>query len=116
MKLLGLIENLSNDGCTDYEAINISVDLLRKNYLRKKLGSSLDRNKLEKVIEEAKNINEQEPNPIIALTKLSKRERQCYLRHYVELRSFSNIAMELGISKSSVNNYIRRAREKLKEA
>lgn len=115
MKLPELIENLSNDGCTDYEAIEISVDLLRTNYLIKKLGPSLDVYKLERVIEEAKNTNEQEPSPILALTKLSKREKQCYLRHYIELRSFSNIAIELGISKSSVNQYIRRARKKLQE-
>lgn len=49
------------------------------------------------------------------LAQLSHRERVCYLSHVVNLWSFSEIASELGISKSSVQTYIERAREKIKQ-
>lgn len=49
------------------------------------------------------------------LVSLSARERTCYLMHYVNLLSFDEIANELDVSKSAVQSYISRAREKIKE-
>lgn len=49
------------------------------------------------------------------LVSLSARERQCYLLHYVNLLSFEDIGVELNISKSAVQSYIKRSRDKIKE-
>lgn len=56
---------------------------------------------------------EQELIADILLT-LSPRERHCYMLHYINLRSFAEIADELNISKGSVQSYIERARSKIK--
>jgi len=47
------------------------------------------------------------------LMHLSHRERQCYLLHYAEGWSMQDIADELGVTKSSVQKFIERAREKI---
>lgn len=49
------------------------------------------------------------------LAELSLRERQCYLLHYANRRSFEEIAIELGLRKATVQSYIIRAREKVKD-
>lgn len=48
------------------------------------------------------------------LLVLSPRERTCFLLHHVNLLSFEEIAQELNLSKSSVQSYIQRARNKIK--
>lgn len=45
----------------------------------------------------------------------SDRERQCFIMHEAEQLSMQKIADKLGISKSTVQSYINRAREKVKE-
>lgn len=49
------------------------------------------------------------------LIVLSAREHECYLLHYVHMLSFDEISKELKISKSAVQSYISRARQKIKE-
>ena len=49
------------------------------------------------------------------LISLSHRESQCFLLNTVRLMSFQQIADELKISRSSVQKYIERAREKIKK-
>lgn len=49
------------------------------------------------------------------LWELSDRERQCYLLHMAHGRSMLEIAKELGISKRTVQQYIDRAKEKIKK-
>lgn len=46
---------------------------------------------------------------------LSRREKQCFLMHTVGIKSWGNIAKEIGISKSSVQTHITRARKKIAE-
>lgn len=46
---------------------------------------------------------------------LSDRERDCLLLHIGQDKSMQEVADELGISKSSVQMYVRRAREKINE-
>lgn len=47
------------------------------------------------------------------LIELSWRERQCYLLHYANRRTFQEISDELGVTKSAVQKYIERARAKI---
>lgn len=47
------------------------------------------------------------------LIELSWRERQCYLLHIANERTFQEISIELGITKSSVQSYIDRAKKKV---
>lgn len=49
------------------------------------------------------------------LASFSLRERQCYILHVAQKRSMSDIANELGVSKSMVQQSIRRAKKKINE-
>lgn len=49
------------------------------------------------------------------LASFSLRERQCYILHVAQKRSMSDIANELGVSKSMVQQSIRRAKRKVQE-
>lgn len=49
------------------------------------------------------------------LLELSHMERLCFLLHTVRLLSHRQIAKELGISKSSVQQYMTRARKKIEQ-
>lgn len=50
-----------------------------------------------------------------ALSRLSERERECYVLAHGECFPFSDIADMLGISKGSVEEYIERAQRKISE-
>lgn len=49
------------------------------------------------------------------LASFSLRERQCYILHVAQKRSMGDIANELGVSKSMVQQSIRRAKKKVAE-
>ena len=76
---------------------------------------------IEKELREANDINEKhlhmtkEEKVILAdiLASFSLRERQCYILHMAQGKSWSKIADELGVSKSMVQQSIRRARKKI---
>lgn len=55
---------------------------------------------------------EGEPPPVERLAQLTPKERDC-LRMVLENRSSKQIARELGISQTSVDTHVRRARAKL---
>jgi RNA polymerase sigma-70 factor (ECF subfamily) len=46
-------------------------------------------------------------------SKLTNREKQCFTLHVAEKLSMNEIAREIGVSKSSVQEYIERARKKI---
>lgn len=48
-------------------------------------------------------------------SSLSLRERQCYVMHYAAGVSWAKIAEEIGVSKGTVQGYIKRAQKKIKE-
>ena len=50
-----------------------------------------------------------------AIMKLSGRERDCLILHVSQGMSMSEVSEQLGISKASVQTYIKRAREKIEE-
>lgn len=49
------------------------------------------------------------------LSSLSHRERYCYIMHISQGFSMSKIAKEIGLSKGTVQMYIKRAKEKVKD-
>lgn len=51
-----------------------------------------------------------------AMRDLSPRERQCYMLHVVDGMSFGEIARELHIAKSTVQDYVEIARRKIEDA
>lgn len=57
---------------------------------------------------------EQRQALILLFRKLSDRERQCFIMYEAEQLSMQQIANRLGIKKSTVQQYIERAREKVK--
>ena len=65
---------------------------------------------------EERTLTQEEREAIIdILIDLSHRERQCYLLHFANGWSMQEIADELNISKSAVQIYINRAKEKIKK-
>ena len=61
-----------------------------------------------------KELTEEQKNAIVnILLCLSHRERQCYLLHMAEGWSLQEIADELNISKSTVQKYLERAKNKI---
>jgi RNA polymerase sigma-70 factor (ECF subfamily) len=50
-----------------------------------------------------------------ALSRLSERERECYVMAHGECFSFGEIANMLGLSKGSVEEYVERAQRKISE-
>lgn len=59
--------------------------------------------------------NEQRQTIIKVFRNLSDRERDCFILHHGAMMSMAEIAKQLGISKGSVQMYLNRAREKIKE-
>ena len=50
-----------------------------------------------------------------ALSRLSPRERECYVMKHGDCHSFADIAMALNISKSAVQSYVETAQQKISE-
>lgn len=50
-----------------------------------------------------------------ALSRLSPRERECYVMKHGDCHSFADIAMALNISKSAVQSYVKTAQYKISE-
>ena len=59
--------------------------------------------------------DEQKEVLIKVFDRLSDRERDCFILHVTQGMSMQEIADELGISKGSVQMYVKRARGKIKE-
>ncbi|MBP1990215.1 sigma-70 family RNA polymerase sigma factor [Paenibacillus eucommiae] len=58
--------------------------------------------------------NEQKKMIVDALLELSTRERQCYILHMANGWSLAEVAAELQITKRSAQQYVDRAKEKIK--
>lgn len=64
---------------------------------------------------ESRELDEEEKQALVnILVDLSHRERQCYLLHMAQGWSMQEVADELKISKSTVQKYIERAKNKVK--
>lgn len=112
INIVKTIQNATDEGCTDIEAIELATDLMKIESIKQSFPS-MNNDEAEEILSSVSNSNEVEINTFTKLSNLSKRERECYLLHHVGLMPFQAIANKLGVSKGSVNTYIRRAREKL---
>lgn len=68
---------------------------------------------LEVVPDDKELTNDEKQSVVDVLAILSARERQCFILHHAYQMSMSDIANELKISKSSVQRYIDRAKDKV---
>jgi RNA polymerase sigma factor (sigma-70 family) len=59
--------------------------------------------------------NQQKKMIVDILLQLSTRERECYLLHMAHGLSYAEIADELNISRRTVQQYVERAKEKIKK-
>lgn len=108
------LQSLEGNGMTATESMNAIVEAVQMNMIKSRFGSLfINEDKADELVEMLLPSQEQKIKAIEILTKLSKRERQCFLMHTVENTSMGKIADKLGISKSSVACYITRAREKI---
>lgn len=116
LEVVDVIKNATNEGCTDVEALELAVELMQLEKI-KSTFRSMNKQRMNEIIIATGNAIENnqdiEDSLYDSLSLLSERERECYLMHYVNLMSFQKIADMLGISKGSVNCYIRRARAKI---
>lgn len=113
MELQELIVGLSNEGCTDREAIETATDLFKVDMLRKRFGDNLNELVLDEVIQVSKEASDEERKVFTLLNRMSRRERECYLLHHVELLSMGKISNMLGVSKGTVQKYLQRSKNKV---
>ena len=111
------LKHLEGKGMSAYEAMNSIVEAVQLNMVKGRLSKLLiDESKMDELFEVLLSSEEQKMKAIELLTRLSSRERQCFLMHTVENVSMGKIAKELGISKAAVQIYIERARGKINES
>ena len=115
-----IMNELDGNGMTETEILAISNDLAKFATLRDKLAGPLsglyspEQTKEILLMIEPPTIQRQIMAGIF--DNLSEREKESFLLYTVERKSMNTIAMQLGVSKGSVNTYIRRAREKMQLA
>src|SRR5690625_7280475 len=71
LKLPELIKDLAADGCTDVDAIEIATDLMKIEFVRRKLNNKINGNLIDDVIEYTKNANELDTKTFYKLGGLS---------------------------------------------
>lgn len=116
MSLAELIEDLSENGLLEYDSFVAAIDLVKTEKLKRIIGGefAFREEKLQRVLQASENLSRQEEIMYNTLTGLSKREKQCFLKHTIENKTYQQIADELQITKSAVQTYIERARNKIK--
>lgn len=113
MHIVSMIQKLSENGRTDVAAMELAADIQNAVTLLERVEHSLNPSKLDELIAATKQAGSQQRQLTDLLNELSRRERTCYLLHYVGQETFQSIADELNISKGAVQSYINRARKKL---
>lgn len=112
-----VIDELRGSGITQEQLFDISKELTEFTISRKKLYSRLnhfiDDEELNQILLTVQTASFQDEFMAKVFALLSPREKQCYLMHTVESKSFGNIAKELGVSKGRVQEAIARSREKI---
>lgn len=116
MKLHELLADLSLDGLTDVEALELATDLIKIDVIKERLGNELDEIRLNRVIDETKNNSEHQKAYANVLSSLSNRQRQCYLMKDVRLMTYQAVSEELKIEITTVQTHLEIAREKIEKA
>lgn len=112
-----LLEEINGSGFTETEVLEISSNLtefvVAKEKLMTRIAPLFDEEELFEKLMDLNMPSLQQQMTATLIKNLSFRERQCFLMHTVENKTFSQIADELGFTKSASNTFIRRARKKL---
>lgn len=114
-----IVGDLIGNGYTETEILEISNELtsftISREKLFEKLSTTYENEELKDILMtiEASSLHHQIMAKV--LKRLSPREKECYLMHAVENKSWGNIAKELGVSKGRVQQAINRAKVKIEK-
>ena len=112
-----VIQELTGSGYTPEELLDISTELteftISREKLHRRLSNEFDPGELDRILLtiDAASLREEFISNLFKV--LSPREKQCYLMHTVEKKSFSQIASELGFTKSATASFMKRANRKI---
>lgn len=110
-----VLEELSGSGYTRFEAIQATVALSKIPQIEELLQSPVATEYMVKMLLDGfKPMNEQQKVLVDGIASFSLRERQCYILYVAQGMSMGDIAVELEVSKGTVQSHIERARKKLK--
>lgn len=116
-----VLEDLEGNGFNQKDLINVSTKLSIFSNLKKELSDMMsryyDEEDLFDILGALKQPNAERDYISRYLGEaLTEKQREVYLLNAIEGRSLGNIAKILGVSKSTVQSHLSRARMKLKEA
>jgi RNA polymerase sigma factor (sigma-70 family) len=118
LDFIDIMNDLDGNGLTETEVLAISNDLAQFTKMRDRVMAPLSdlysAEQLKEILLVVEPPSLQRQVMANIFGSLSKREKECFLLYTVENVPMSAIGVRLGVSKGSVNAYIRRAREKMK--
>lgn len=119
LSVTDVVAELDGSGFIDSELIEISRELteftISRQRLQKRLAKSFGEEELNHILLTIEDVSFQEHFKAKIFSSLSPREKECYLMHTVDRKSFNNIAKELGVSKGRVQEAIERSRKKIEK-
>ena len=95
-------------------ATNLSKNVFRKNLYDQSLLSLMDPEASYNPIDDADNASQAKAVLEMALSKLTERQRDIYILHKLDGRSYKEISEQLNISVSAVNHHLQKANKQLK--
>ena len=95
-------------------ATNLSKNVFRKNLYDQSMRSLIDPEASYDPIDEADNASQAKALLEMALSKLTERQRDIYIMHKLDGRSYEEISKQLNISVSAINHHLQKANKQLK--
>lgn len=105
---------LSFSGLLHKMATNLSRNIVRKNLYDQSLRSSIDPDPSYNPMDDADNTSQAKALLDMALSKLTERQREIYILHKLDGRSYQEISEQLNISVSAINHHLQKANKQLK--
>ena len=105
---------LSFSGLLHKMATNLSRNIVRKNLYDQSLRSSIDPDPSYNPLDDADNTSQAKALLDMALSKLTERQREIYILHKLDGRSYQEISEQLNISVSAINHHLQKANKQLK--
>lgn len=105
---------LSFSGLLHKMATNLSRNIVRKNLYDQSLRGSIDPDPSYNPMDDADNASQAKALLDMALSKLTERQREIYILHKLDGRSYQEISEQLNISVSAINHHLQKANKQLK--
>lgn len=105
---------LSFSGLLHKMATNLSRNIVRKNLYDQSLRSSIDPDPSYNPMDDTDNASQAKVLLDMALSKLTERQREIYILHKLDGRSYQEISEQLNISVSAINHHLQKANKQLK--